>query len=45
MSGVVNVIHCIKDKVLGIKVNGAPSYTLTPKQDNNYDYDHKVQCP
>jgi hypothetical protein len=30
MLGVVNVTYCIKDTVLGIKVNGAPSYTLTP---------------
>lgn len=44
MSGVVDVTHCIKDKVLGIKVNGSPSYTLTPKQGNNHESEHKVQC-
>ena len=44
ISGVVNVTHFIKDTALGIKFNGVPSYTLTPKQDNNHEYDHKVQC-
>jgi hypothetical protein len=44
MSGVVDVTHCVKDKVLGIKINEAPFYTLTPKQDNNHEGDHKVQC-
>jgi len=34
----------VKDTVLGIKVNGAPSYTLTPKQDNNHECDYKMQC-
>jgi hypothetical protein len=43
MSGVVNVTLCIKDTVLGIKANGAPSYILTPKQDNNHECGHKVQ--
>jgi hypothetical protein len=43
MSGVVNFIHFINETVLRIEVSGAPSYILTPKQDNNHECDHKVQ--